>query len=215
MWKGDVWLNCSLQYLTESQFKILCVCVCVCVCVWWSKYKKVIVLCAVFIINIVTNFLYTILNLNLSQSILNEKSALLLMPATTLYLFPQRKLIRFMVYPVQIKYSIFIFTGRRLKHLLSLGTRPHFSHLSNNSNFKWTLANFTNLVKATFLVFFMMMIIKVMTEIVQNAQQNFDAKLRKEKDVPANGLSIFKEKTFFWSCFVGNTVVTLVTLFLI
>lgn len=151
-----------------------------CVCVWErlgarerKRERDMIeiqnrVLCVVFTINIVTIFLYIILNQNLSQSILNEKSVFFSMPATKLYLFPWRKLIKFMILPVQIKYSIFILTGRGLKHLLLLGTRPYFSHLSKNNNFKWTLANFTNLVKGTFLVFLMMMIIKVMTDILQN-----------------------------------------------
>lgn len=166
-------------------------------------------MCAVFIISIVTMFFYIILNQNLSQSILNEKFVLFSMPATKLYLFPQRKLIKFMVLPVQIKYSIFILTGRGLKHLLLLETRPYFSHLSKNNNFKWTLANFTNLVKATFLVFLMMMIIKVMTDILQKPPQNFDVKLRKEKDISANGLSIFKEIK------PSSEVAILATLFLI
>lgn len=155
------------------------------------KIKQTYVCC--FYNKYCNHVFYIILNQNLSQSILNEKFVLFLMPATKLYLFSQRKLIKFMVLPVQIKYSIFILTGRELKHLLLLETRPYFSHLSKNNNFKWTLANFTNLVKATFLVFLMMMIIKVMTDILQKPPQNFDVKLRKEKDISANGLSVFKE----------------------
>ena len=62
-----------------------------------------------------------------------------------------------------------------------------------------------------------MMIIKVMTEILQKqnkTKQNkkpthFDVKLREEKDVSANGLSVFKEKkSFFWSCYVGKSSYT-------
>ena len=131
------------------------------------------------------------------------------MPATKLYLFSRRKLIKFMVLPVQIKYSIFRLIDRGLKHLLFLGTRPYFSHLSKNNNFKWTLANFTNLVKGTFLVFLMMMIIKVMTDILQKPPQNFDVKLRKEKDISANDLSTLKEKK------PSSEVIILATLFLI